>query len=252
MSNAFLVFIVILFSISESVVAKVPETYTQKNIQYQSFSGSCPSKSSGLMALIVMKEFEKNNSLKDVKEKIIHDKLDEKFFLSDYRINFNPVRKTVKISLECPEPLAKVQIYKPNGEEHYSAILGENAKLYEPQYEILMKAEKKLTFNLPLLALTTEQLETNAPTILAEFIKQMKLGTRKKISEIILNKNSELTIVFGLSSKATSVFLGADYWDVKLTKLDKILSYVTKNNRFPTTINLVNAKKVVVKFSDKI
>jgi len=158
MSNAFLVFIVILFSTYESILAKVPETYTQKNIQYQSFSGSCPSKSSGLMALIVMKEFEKNNSLKDVKEKIIHDKLDEKFFLSDYRINFNPVRKTVKISLECPEPLAKVQIYKPNGEEHYSAILGENAKLYEPQYEILMKAEKKLTFNLPLLALTTEQL----------------------------------------------------------------------------------------------
>jgi len=48
------------------------------------------------------------------------------------------------------------------------------------------------------------------------------------------------------------VFLGADYWDVKITKLDKILSYVTKNNRFPSTINLVNAKKVVVKFSDKI
>jgi hypothetical protein len=230
----------------------VPDSFTQKNIKYQTYFGQCPSKSSGMLALMIMKEFEKQRSLKDVKEKILNEKLDEKFFLSDYRISFNPVIKSLRIQLECPEPLAKVQVYKSNGEEHYSAILGDNSKLYEPHYENLMKAEKKLLHNLPLLAISTEQLESSAPTALAEFIKLMEPELRKQISEIIISKNNELTIIFSLGRKATSVFMGADLWEEKITKLAKIVGYVTKNKRFPTSINLVNAKKVVVKFSDKI
>ena len=238
-----------LFSV---VQASVPDTFTQKDIKYRTYFGECPSKSSGIFALLVMKEFEKTQSLRGVKEKILSEKLDEKYFLSDYRISYNPVIKTLKINIECPEPLAKVQVYKSNGEEHYSAILSANAKLYEPQYENLMKAEKRLNHNLPLLAISTEQLEGSAPTDLAELIKLMETDLRKQISEIILSKNNELTIVFALGGKATSVFMGAELWDEKLTKLSKIVGYVTKSKRFPTSINLVNAKKVVVKFSDKI
>jgi hypothetical protein len=230
----------------------VPESFTQKNIKYQTYIGECPSKSSGLLSLIIMKEFEKAKSLKDVKEKMLSEKLDEKYFLSDYRISYNPVINTLRINLECPEPLAKVQVYKQNGDEHYSAILGANAKMYEPQYENLMKSEKRLGHNLPLLAITTEQLESNAPTELAYLIKLIEIDLRKQISEIIINKNKELTIVFGLGGKATSVFLGADLWEEKVPKLTKILAYVTKSKRYPSSINLVNAKKVVVKFSDKI
>lgn len=233
-------------------LANVPESFTQNNIKYQTYFSECPSKSSGMFALIVMKEFEKNKSLKDVKERIINEKLEEKFFLSDYRISFNPVVNSLRIHLECPEPLAKVQVYKSNGDEHYSAILGDNTKLYEPHYENLMKAEKKLNHNLPLLAISTEQLESSAPTELAGFIKIMNPELRKQISEIIISKNNELTIIFSLGRKATSVFMGADLWEEKITKLDKVVSYVTKSKRFPTTINLVNSKKVVVKFSDKI
>ena len=232
--------------------ASTPETFTQKNIKYRTYFGQCPSKSSGMLSLIVMKEFEKKQSLKDVKEKMLNEKLDEKFFLSDYRISFNPVIKTLRINLECPQPMAKVQVYKSNGEEHYSAILGENAKLYEPQYENLMKAEKKLKFDLPLLAISMEQLEGDAPTNLAHFIKLMDLELRSQISEIIINKNNELTIVFALGRKATSVFMGADLWEEKLTKLTKIVGYVTKSKRYPSSINLLNAKKVVVKFSDTL
>lgn len=242
----------ILSSSLTSVWANVPESFTQKNIKYQTYFGECPSKSSGMFTLMVMKEFEKAQSLKDVKEKILSEKLDEKFFLSDYRISFNPVIKSLRIQLECPEPLAKVQVYKPNGEEHYSAILSSNSKLYEPQYENLMKAEKKLTYNLPLLAITTEQLEGSAPGALAEFIKLMELDLRKQISEIILSKNNDLTIVFALGGKATSVFMGPDLWEEKLTKLSKIVGYVAKNKRYPNSINLVNSKKVVVKFSDNL
>lgn len=235
-----------------SVLGAKPDSFSQKDVKYRTYIGECPSKSSGMFGIIVMKEFEKNHSLRDVKEKILKEKLDEKFFLSDYRISYNPVIKTLKIRLECPEPLAKVQVYKSNGEEHYSAILGENARLYEPQYENLMKAEKKIRHNLPLLALTMDQIEGDAPTTLSRFIKAMDADLHRTISEMIINKNDELTIVFSLGGKATSVFMGADLWEEKLTKLSKIVGFVKDSKRYPSSINLVNAKKVVVKFSDSI
>lgn len=242
----------VLSLITFAVSAGVPESFTQKSIRYQTYMGECPTKSSASFAMIVMKEFEKQHSLKDVKMRILDNKLDEKHFLSDYRISYNPVIKTLKIQLECPEPLAKVQVYKSNGEEHYSAILAENAKMYDPGFENLMKAEKKLMGNLPLLAISMHQLEGDAPTNLSRFIKLMEKDLRDQISEIIINKNNELTIVFALGRKATSVFMGADLWDDKLTKLSKIVGYVSKNKRYPSSINLVNDKKVVVKFSDNI
>ncbi len=240
------------FFLATTLWASAPSTFTQKNIKYRTFIGECPSKSSGMLALLVMKEFEKSHSLKDVKEKIIKEKLDEKFFLSDYRMSFNPVIKSLRIHLECPEPLAKVQVYKSNGEEHYSAILADNSKMYDPGYEILMKAEKKLSYNLPLLAISMEQIESDAPTLISHLIKLMEKDLRHQISEIIINKNNELTIVFAMGGKATSVFMGAELWEEKLTKLTKIVGYITKSKRYPSSINLVNAKKVVVKFSDKI
>jgi hypothetical protein len=199
-----------------------------------------------------MKEFEKNHSLKDVKEKMLHEKLDEKYFLSNYRISYNPVIKTLRVHLDCPEPLAKLQVYKPNGQEHFSAILADNAKMYEPQYENLMRAEKKLNYQLPLLAISMDQLEASAPTDIANFIKRMEVDLRKQVSEIIISKNNDLTIIFAMGGKATSVFMGADLWEEKLEKLSKIVGYVGKNKRYPSSINLVNSKKVVVKFSDKI
>lgn len=245
------IFLVFLLILSQAFAAK-PESFTQKDIKYRTYIGECPSKSSGLFGILVMKEFERDHSLKDVKEKILREHLDEKFFLSDYRISYNPIQKTLRIRLNCPEPLAKVQVYKANGEEHYSAILGENSRLYEPQYENLMKAEKKLAHNLPLLALTMEQIEGDAPTNLSRFIKAMEVDLRRTISEMFLNKSNELTIVFSLGGKATSVFMGADLWEEKLTKLTKIVGFVKESKRYPSSINLVNAKKVVVKFSDKI
>lgn len=247
------IFLAIVLSLmSFRAFSSVSDQFTQKNIKYRTYFGECPSKSSSLFSLLVMKEFEKDGSLKDVKEKIIHERLDEKYFLSDYRISYNPVSKTLRVILECPEPLAKVQVYRSNGQEHYSAILASNAKMYEPHYENLMRAEKKLLLPLPLLALSTEILEGNAPTDLAQFIKKIEADLRKQISEIIISKNNDLTIIFALGGKATSVFLGPDLWEEKLTKLTKIVGYVGKNKRYPSSINLVNAKKVVVKFSDKI
>lgn len=250
MAKLHLVFFLILLPIVAQ--SNVPDRFTQKNINYRTYFGTCPSKSSGHLTLLLMKEFEKNHSLKDVKEFILNEKLHEKYFLSDYRISYNPVIKTLRVQLECPEPLAKLQVYKSNGQEHFSAILADNAKMYEPQYENLMRAEKKLNYQLPLLAISMEQLESSAPTDVANFIKKMEVDLRKQVSEIIISKNNDLTIIFALGGKATSVFMGADLWEEKLYKLSKIVGYVGKNKRYPSSINLVNSKKVVVKFSDKI
>jgi hypothetical protein len=238
----------LLSSLINSATAALPDELRQTATKYRTYSGECPSKSSDMLSMIIMKEFEKTKSLKAVKEKILAEKLDEKYFLSDYRISYNPVIHTLSINTECPEPLAKVQVYKSNGEEHYSAILASNAKVYDPTYEILMKAEKKLKANLPLLAISMEQLDGSAPRALARFVQMLDNDLRHQISEIILNKDNELTIVFSLGPRATSVFMGADMWDEKVTKLSKIVGYVGKNKRYPSSINLVNSKKVVVKF----
>ncbi|HLT23053.1 MAG TPA: cell division protein FtsQ/DivIB [Bacteriovoracaceae bacterium] len=247
MGKTILASITILF-ITTASWASLPDSFTQNNVRYQTFFGECPSKSSGMFALLVMKEFEKDHSLKLVKEKIVSERWDEKYFLSDYRISYNPVSKSLKISLECPNALAKVQVYKSTGEEHYSAILGDNNKLYEPHYENLLRVENKLNHHLPRLALSADQLTDGPSQDLTRFINKVSPDLRQKISEIIISKNNELTIVFSLAGKATSVFMGADLWDEKITKLGKIVGYVTKNKKYPKSINLVNAKKVVVKF----
>jgi hypothetical protein len=238
--------------ISLSAQASRPELLGQKQVNYRTYFGDCPSKSSGNFAMLVIKEFEKNQSLKQVKEKILSEKLDEKHFLSDYKISYNPVINNLKIKLECPEPLARVQVYKSNGEEHFSAILAANSKTYDPAYENLIKAEKKLTSPLPNMVISMDQLEGEIVFQLTGFIQLMDKDLRHQISEIIISKSNDLTIIFSLGRKATSVFMGADFWEEKLTKLSKIVGYVSKNKRYPSSINLVNAKKVVVKFTDSI
>lgn len=238
--------------ISLPIWAARPDSLQQKQVNYRTYFGECPSKSSANFAMMMIKEFEKNHSLKDVKEKILSQKLDEKHFLSDYKISYNPVINTLKIKLECPEPLARVQVYKSNGEEHFSAILGSNSKVYDPAYENLMKAEKKLSAPLPNMVISMDQLEGEVILHLSAFIQLMEKDLRSQISEIIISKSNDLTIIFSLGRKATSVFMGADLWEEKLTKLSKIVGYVSKNKRYPSSINLVNAKKVVVKFADTI
>ena len=46
----------------------------------------------------------------------------------------------------------KVQIYKDNGDEYYTAILVDNGKLVDPTYEVLLRTEKKLKKKLPSMA----------------------------------------------------------------------------------------------------
>jgi len=221
-------------------------------IKYKTNFNKCPSQVGGKLTLVLIKEFERNNSLKDVKEKIINEKLDEKFFLSQYKVQFDPLKNRLKFSFECPEALMKVQIYKKNGDEFYTAILVDTGKLVDPTYEILLRTENKLKNKLPELALPVKALDDKTHLEVTDLISGLSRDFREKISEVIVNDNKELTIILSINKRPSSVFFGKDYWGEKVGKLVKVVDFMKAKKSVPAIINLTNSKKIVVKFSDTI
>lgn len=221
-------------------------------LKYKTFFNKCPSKLGGRLTLTLMREFEKNNSLKDVKELIIKEKLNEKYFLSDYKISYDPLLNKIMFNFECPKALMKVQIYKSNGDEYYTAILVDTGKLVDPTYEVLLRGDKKLTSKLPELALPVTALDDDVHKKVTELVASLTPEFRKKISEVIVNENKELTMILSLRRRPSSVFFGKDYWGEKVGKLVKVVRYMKKKKSIPSIINLTNSKKIVVKFSDTI
>lgn len=240
-------FLLILFFITSANAA-----ISEKEIKYRTSFGSCPSRTAGSLTLKLMKIFEGNKSLKDVKDYIETEKVMDKYFLSDYKINYDPLKKIIRFNLECPNPLMKVQIYKRNAIDSYDAILVDNGRLYDPTYLVLLKEEKKIKKDLPFLALPVGNLKEEIRLNITKVIKDLKKELRKELSEVILNESNELTIIFSMKGNATSVFFGKNEWDIKVNKLQKIVSYMKSKKRMPSIINLTHSKKVVVKFKDKI
>jgi len=222
-----------------------------EELSYRSNLGKCPTRPAGTMALQVVKTFEQSNSLRDVKLRILNEKWADKYFVSDYKITYDPFSKVLDLNFNCPEPLMKVQIYKNNGTESYEAILVDNGQLFDPTYEALLRSEKKLTHDLPYLALPVGEMEDKVQADVTTLVKEMRPSLRLKLSEIILNDNKELTIILSVNGHPSSVFLGPDEWGEKMVKLDKIVNYMELKEKIPAIINLTNSKKVVVKFKDK-
>ena len=232
-----------------------PTSFARKNlikkkISYRTSFGKCPSRSAGTFTLQLIKAFELGESLRDVKTKIVKDKLNEKYFISEYNISYDPMRRFIKFHFECPEPLMKVQLYKENGLESYEAILVADGRLVDPTYEILLRSENKMENELPFLALPVDEMNDLIKGKIANLIKSMTPEFRKSLSEVILNEQKDLTIILSLKNRPSSVFMGKNNWDLKLAKLLKIVGYMSKKKRLPSVINLTNAKKVVVKFND--
>tara|TARA_B100001971_G_scaffold213155_1_gene245546 strand:- start:135458 stop:136192 length:735 start_codon:yes stop_codon:yes gene_type:complete len=227
-------------------------TNKQKKVQYKTFFGSCPSRVAGKLTLDLVSEFEKNRSLLEIKEKIVKDKLDEKHFLSTYSINYHPVENLLKFKFDCPKPLLKAQIYKKNGDEFYTAILVDNGKFVDPTYEVLLRSEKKLNHQLPHLAYPVSLIDSGIESEIKDLVSKFNKEYKGKISEIIVDDNKKLTLIFSINRRPTSAFLGAEYWGEKVGKLIKIIDYMKEKKTIPAVINLTNSKKVVVKFSDTI
>ncbi len=228
-----------------------PTEQFNAELSYRSNMGKCPTRPAGTMALQVVKAFEQTHSLRDVKLKIVSEKWSDKYFVSDYKIQYDPFSKVLDLQFNCPEPLMKVQIYRKDSNDSYEAILVESGQLFDPTYEALLRSEKKLTHDLPYLSMPVGEMEDQVQTDVTNLVKEMRPGLRKKLSEVILNENKELTIILSINGHPSSVFMGLDEWSDKLVKLDKIVNYMELKEKIPAIINLTNSKKVVVKFNDK-
>lgn len=240
---------IVLCLLPLSLWAAVP---TETELKYRTHFGDCPTRSAGSMSLKLIKTFEERKSLRAVKNEIINEKLDQKHFITDYKISYDPMNKQLDLRFDCPKPLMKVQIYKENGLEGYEAILVENGKLFDPTYEVLLRTEKKLSHELPYLALPVGEMDQNTQEKITSLMLDVDGAVRKKISEVILDDKGELTVILSISGRPSSVFLGAESWTDKMHKLEKIVGYMEAKKRIPSIINLTNSKKVVVKFSDAL
>jgi hypothetical protein len=232
-------------------IAASIEALKKTKIKYRTYFGRCPSRVAGALTLSLVREFEKRSLLSDVKKKILNEKLISKHFVSTYEIKFNPVKKFLDIKLDCPLPLMRVQIYKRDGQDSYEALLVDNGKLFDPTYEEILENDKKLQYNLPSLAIPVEKANEKIQNQLVNIIKAMEIGFRKKLSEVILSNDGNLTIILSLGGNPSSAFLGDNEWTLKALKLQKILKFLGARQKTPSVINLTNSKKVVVKFNDR-
>ena len=220
-------------------------------MKYRTAFGSCPSRVAGTLTLQLMKVFEVNNSLKDVKKSIISNRLFEKHFLSDYDISYDPLKDLIFFKFDCPRPLMKVHVYKNEGLDAYDAILVENGQLFDPTYEVLLRSEHKLKGELPSLGLPISKLEKGIAKQIAQLFTNFDPKFQKKLSELIVKEDESMVMILSIAKKPSSIFLGKQNWKQKFNKLQRIVSYMETKRKIPAVINLTNEKKVVVKFSDK-
>lgn len=219
-----------------------------KRVNYKTYIGYCPSKSGGEFALHIMDKFNESQSLQQVKETIITEKLDTRYFLSEYKVNYDPLKNLMRIELDCPKPVMKVQITRDTGDEFYTAILASNGKLLDPNYEVLLRAEKKIKGKLPSLVLPVSYVDNNKIFDFIALMDNFPIETKKDISEIVVSEKSELTIILSINGRPSTAFLGENFWDEKVQKLTKVVDYMKNKRKIPSVINLTNTKKIVVKF----
>jgi len=239
-----------VFTIILSLNAADAAFSSRRDIKYKTFFGKCPSRVAGSLVLKLTKLFEETHSLKELKLKIVQEKLKEKHFLSDYQIEFDPGSSTLSYKFECPDPLMKVVIYKENGVDTYEALLAENGDLLDPTLEVILRSEQKLSGTLPYLALPIGNFDKKDQLKIAKLFSKAPEGIRSKLSEVILDDSGEMTLIMALGDSPTSIFLGDNDWDLKIEKLKKVVDYMETKKKFPSIINLLNAQKVVVKFNN--
>src|SRR5262245_17103172 len=106
-------------------------------VNYRTSFGKCPARSTGALTLKLVKAFEDGQSLISLKREIVEEKLQDRHFLSDYKIEYHPLKNMLELSFNCPTPIMKAQIYKNNGLDSYEAILVDSGALVDPTYEVL-------------------------------------------------------------------------------------------------------------------
>ncbi len=238
------------FFVSTQEVFSTPLKDIFNQVKFRTNFGNCPSRAVGSLVLNLVKHFEQKKSLRNLKKKIVNNKLDKKYFLSHYSIAYAPLKGLLSFSFDCPQPLMKVQLYKKDG-GMYEAILVDNGQLYDPIYETLMRSEKKLDHDLAYLAIPIGEMDEKAQLKIKDFILSVDELFRRKISEVILAENGDLTIIMSILSHPLSIFIGNQEWEEKMKKLKRLIKYVEIRRKVPAIINIINLEKVIVKFNNK-
>lgn len=236
-----------LILFSSMVIANPVLQFSQTRTQYTLKFNSCPMKSSGDLAILLAKEFDVTGSLYKVKKKLLDDRYKETYFLSDYKIEYNPITKKLAFDFECPGLIAKIQITKESGGSFIGSLV-DTGDVFDPHYEVLLKREKIIAKSVPYFAISLKNLNQQKHLGVVKLLKQMNPKVYQQISEVILNEEEELTLILKAKSKAITVLLGKEYWDDKISKLLKIQDHFSQKDKMPSIVNLTSNKKVVVRF----
>ena len=132
---------------------------------------------------------------------------------------------------------------------YYTSILADDGKMYDPAYEVLLRAEGLLKGELSHMAVPLNALQSADSGSIIQTIKQLNNFIRERLSEVILNNKGELTVILSINGHTATAFMGSDEWKTKFKKLTKIVKYFEDRQKVPTLLNLTNVKKIVVKFS---
>lgn len=240
-----------LFTITALILSYPTQAAISEKVKYKTSFNNCPSRSAGKFAMRILKTFERERSLYDVKSDIKDNFLTDKHFIKNYSIKLNPMENTIDIDLSCPKPLLRVVLMDSEAEGEFQSVLVEDGNLFDPTYETLLLGEKKINSALPTLAISKNDLNDEIRKNISELIQIFGFENHNKISEVIFDKGEVLTFILSLNKKPVSVFMGTGNFEEKTRKLRRLIGYVESNQKQPTVINLVNLKKVVVKFAYK-
>ncbi len=222
------------------------------SINYRTNFGQCPAKTTGDLAIELVTKFEESKSLAELKKYIIDQKLKERYYLSYYNVNYNPLDRKLILDFDCPEIIAKVQVFKKDGSELYNAILVDTGEVIDPNYEVFLRKENKINYTLPFLSLDYQNINDKSIKKVSEFLIGTDKKIKGKISEIILDKNENITLIMSNKKNAVSVFMGKRDWAEKTQKLSKTLNYFEGKAQLPSIIKFTSSKKIVVKFSHNL
>ena len=239
-------FIITAFLISYPGLSAISQ-----KVKYKTTFNNCPSRSAGKFAMRLLKTYEKSRSLYDVKSDIEENFLTDKHFVKSYSVNVDPSKNIMNISLACPKPLLRVVLMDSEAEGEFQSVLVEEGELYDPTYETLLLGEKKIKTSLPTLAISKNNLSSRTRKEISDILRVLGEENHSKISEVIYDEGDVLTMILSLNKKPVSVFLGEGQFEEKVNKLRRLVKYSELNNKQPTVINLLNLKKVVVKFAHK-
>lgn len=240
--------LLILLFYSQSLWASIGSP----SINYRTKFGQCPAKTTGDLAIELVTKFEETKSLAELKKYIIDQKLKERYYLSSYQVNYNPLNKKLELDFDCPKIIARVQVFKKDGSELYNAILVDTGEIIDPNYEVFLRKENKLDHALPFLSLPYQNINDSSIARVSEYLVGVDIEVKSKISEIILDKKENLTLIISNNKNAVSVFMGQRDWFEKTKKLSKTLNYFEGKSKLPSIIKFTSSKKIVVKFSHNL